>query len=76
MVALDSVAADLAREFPSARLDLRDGLHARLDDQTWLHLRASNTEPIVRILLEAADERSANELRHSASQRILKAIGS
>jgi phosphomannomutase len=74
--ALDSVAADLAREFPSAKLDLRDGLHARLDDQTWLHLRASNTEPIVRILLEAADERSANELRHSASQRILKAIGS
>jgi len=73
--ALETIANELAEELPTAKLDLRDGLHARLDDQTWFHLRASNTEPIVRILLEAPTEQSANQLRQSASRRILKAIG-
>ena len=39
----------------------RDGL--RLDwDDCWVHVRASNTEPIVRVIAEASDRERALEL--------------
>ncbi len=40
--------------FADARVDERDGLHLAWDDG-WLHVRASNTEPILRVMAEAAD---------------------
>ncbi|MDB5350969.1 MAG: phosphoglucosamine mutase [Planctomycetota bacterium] len=46
---------------PDARADRRDGL--RLDwDECWAHVRASNTEPIVRVIAEARDRERAHEL--------------
>ncbi|MGD1915826.1 MAG: phosphoglucosamine mutase [Phycisphaerales bacterium] len=45
------------------RVDLQDGVRIDLDDQkAWLSLRASNTEPIVRLIAEAPDEAAANAL--------------
>ena len=41
--------------FPEAEADTRDGLHLSWEDG-WLHVRPSNTEPILRILAEAGDE--------------------
>ena len=41
-----------------ARVDERDGLHLAFEDG-WVHIRASNTEPILRIMAEAADEAKA-----------------
>ena len=47
-----------------ARADHRDGL--RLDwPDAWVHIRASNTEPIVRVIAEARDRRRAEELAES-----------
>ena len=46
------------KRFPDARADTRDGLHLAWDDG-WLHVRASNTEPILRIMAEAKDPRAA-----------------
>ncbi len=44
-----------------ARIDETDGI--RVDLPTgWVHLRASNTEPIIRVIAEADDARGANEL--------------
>jgi phosphomannomutase len=74
--ALNIVADELASRFTGSKIDRRDGLHARLDDRTWLHLRASNTEPIVRILLEATDDRTADELRLTAKDLVIQAIES
>jgi phosphomannomutase len=62
--ALDRVAAT----FPGARISRLDGL--RLDwDGGWLLVRSSNTEPIVRIVAEAADARAVETaiLRASAA---------
>jgi len=73
--ALEAVAGEIGSKYPSAVLDRRDGLHARLDDLTWLHLRASNTEPIVRILLEAAGEDEAETLRREARALFTKVLG-
>ncbi len=45
------------------RVDLQDGVRVDLDDQrAWLSLRASNTEPIVRLIAEAPTEAAANAL--------------
>ena len=46
------------RRFPDARADTRDGLYLAWDNG-WLHVRASNTEPILRIMAEAEDEQTA-----------------
>jgi phosphomannomutase len=50
----------IAAAFPTARPDRLDGL--RLDwPGGWLLVRASNTEPIVRLVAEAADEAAVDE---------------
>jgi phosphomannomutase len=51
-----------AREAWAGRpLDLTDGVRVRLDDG-WFILRASNTEPIVRVIAEATSEWRAREI--------------
>ena len=57
---LDAALARIAAAFPAARPDRLDGL--RLDwPGGWLLVRASNTEPIVRLVAEAADEAAVDE---------------
>lgn len=51
----------ISTEFPDARADDRDGLRLAWDDR-WVHVRASNTEPIVRVIAEAPDAAEAREL--------------
>ena len=49
-------AIEAVREqFPDAEADRRDGLHLSWP-AGWLHVRPSNTEPILRILAEAEEE--------------------
>lgn len=51
----------LAEAHRDARADRRDGL--RLDwPDCWVHVRPSNTEPIVRVIAEAEDRQKAHEL--------------
>jgi phosphomannomutase len=47
------------KTFNKAKLDTVDGCRFDFDDG-WLHLRSSNTEPIMRIIVEAEDEQKAN----------------
>lgn len=52
---------DLAKEaFTDARLDTADGCRFDFDDG-WLHLRTSNTEPVMRIIVEAKDQTIAQK---------------
>lgn len=51
----------LEARFPGARTDRTDGLKVLLDDG-WVHVRASNTEPLVRIAVEARTAERADEL--------------
>jgi phosphomannomutase len=44
-------------------LDHLDGLTVSLPDGSWFNLRPSNTEPLLRLNVEAADERTMAELR-------------
>jgi phosphomannomutase len=40
------------------RINLIDGVYVEVDDG-WFHVRASNTEPVLRVCAEAATEESA-----------------
>jgi len=41
--------------FPDAKIDSSDGFRFDFPD-TWIHIRSSNTEPIVRVIAEAKDK--------------------
>jgi phosphomannomutase len=66
----------LEREYPAARHDRLDGL--RLDwgnadgSGAWLLVRASNTEPIVRVIAEAPTADGAQRLCEEAARVMLE----
>ncbi len=63
------LAAVLPGAFPGAKVDARDGV--RLDvGNTWVHVRASNTEPIVRLIAEAPTEDEAKALIAQAKKAL------
>jgi phosphomannomutase len=51
----------LVQAHPDARADRRDGLRLEWGDR-WVHVRASNTEPIVRVIAEAPQAATARAL--------------
>lgn len=70
---LEASFAALKKHFADAKTDDLDGL--RLDwPGKWLLIRASNTEPIVRIIAEAADEAEAKRLCECAI-RVFAQVG-
>jgi phosphomannomutase len=48
---------------PDATIEELDGLTVELSDGAWFNLRASNTEPLLRLNVEAPDERRMTELK-------------
>jgi phosphomannomutase len=58
---LGTLMQRLAAEWAQAQLDRRDGLKLLLPG-AWIHARASNTEPILRLSVEAKSEARADEL--------------
>ncbi len=66
---------DLAKEaFAEAKLDTTDGCRFDFDDG-WLHLRTSNTEPVMRAIVEAKDPRAAREYLDVVSKIRMKVLG-
>ncbi|MAE67945.1 MAG: phosphoglucosamine mutase [Phycisphaeraceae bacterium] len=59
----------LARRFPGATFDEQDGVRIDWPDR-WVHLRASNPEPVMRIIAEAATEADARDLIDQVTQVI------
>jgi phosphomannomutase len=58
--------ADVEKAFGSrdgASVDQLDGLTVELGDGSWFNLRASNTEPLLRLNVEAPDEATMAKLR-------------
>ena len=64
----------IAAAWPDARADRRDGLRLDWDDR-WVHVRASNTEPIVRVIAEAAEPHAARELAAQVGRWVSPAGG-
>lgn len=51
----------VAAEFADAELDRQDGLTVSWDDR-WFNIRASNTEPLLRLNVEGPDQATVDEL--------------
>ena len=58
---MDHVYAGLRHRFPEASADTQDGLRLAWPDR-WLHVRPSNTEPIIRLIAEAPTTADAEQL--------------
>lgn len=62
-VDLDAVLKKIREKYKTQPVNLIDGLKIEFD-QEWVHLRKSNTEPIIRIYSESQSESTANTLAH------------
>jgi phosphomannomutase len=59
-----------------AELDELDGLTVRLPDASWFNLRPSNTEPLLRLNVEAADTAAVDALRDEVLALVRDEVGS
>jgi len=58
----DAVLGAVERAFPEATVDRLDGLTIDLGDRGWFNLRPSNTEPKLRLNVEAPDDEALGAL--------------
>ncbi len=54
--------------------DFTEGVRVSWPDGSWLHIRPSNTEPLIRIVAEAEEQKKAKELAVQAVEIIRAAI--
>ena len=76
---LDSVSREgiieaMRAAFPEGELDLTDGAKIAWPDR-WIHARMSGTEPVVRVIAEAAREDDANKLVKEAISAVTDVAG-
>ena len=66
---VDLILSSIAEKYKNEQVNTIDGV--KIDfEKGWIHLRKSNTEPIIRIYAEASSEVEANTL----AQQIIQAI--
>ena len=68
---VDKVLLKMAAKYAHMEVDTTDGVKIYIEKE-WVHLRKSNTEPIIRVYSESENELKANEL----SERIIDEIKS
>lgn len=59
---ISKIYETLKEKFSDAKVNTEDGMRFDWDDSSWIHIRPSNTEPIVRVFGEAKDENRINSL--------------
>jgi phosphomannomutase len=72
----DKIAAVLRMirsEFAAYPMDLRDGVKVNLPNG-WLLVRGSNTEPIIRVIAEAATDAEAREIVARVFQKVRTSV--
>ena len=66
---VDNILEEIKNKYSSQPVNTIDGVKIEFDKE-WVHLRKSNTEPIIRIYSESESEQKANEL----AQKIISDI--
>jgi phosphomannomutase len=68
---VDGILEKIQAKYQSEKINTIDGVKIDFEStKEWIHLRKSNTEPIIRIYAESQNEKKANEL----AQRIINDI--
>jgi phosphomannomutase len=70
----DEIIELLMSKYEKGRIDTQDGLRIDFEDH-WVHLRKSNTEPIIRIITEAKTDEEADRLVNKYLSEINTRIG-
>jgi phosphomannomutase len=72
-VNVDQVLVEMEKRYASEEVNTIDGV--KIDfDREWVHLRKSNTEPIIRIYAESGDAEKANDLAMKVIEEIKEII--
>ncbi len=58
---LDAVFSSVIKKYKKYEINTIDGVKINLDNE-WIHLRKSNTEPIIRIYVESTTEKKSQKL--------------
>ncbi|MEW6508994.1 MAG: phosphoglucosamine mutase [Bacteroidota bacterium] len=66
----DAIIQKLADRYKAEKINLDDGLRIDFEDH-WIHLRKSNTEPIIRLIIEAKTNALANAYADKYSDEII-----
>ncbi|MGB3075617.1 MAG: phosphoglucosamine mutase [Chitinophagales bacterium] len=69
-VNIDLVFDALQKKYAQEQLNTDDGLKIEFDNKSWVHLRRSNTEPIIRIYAEAKQLKEADALANKVIKDI------
>lgn len=64
---LNTLFTKMEEAFPEAQKNTEDGLRLDMSNGAWIHLRSSNTEPIVRLIAEASSLEQVDELLKKVS---------
>lgn len=59
-VSIESLLEKIKKIFRNSRIIFEDGVKI-IDDNSWIQLRASNTEPVIRIIAESITEQKAKD---------------
>jgi len=68
-----SILRFVRREYEGKRINLMDGVYVELED-SWIHVRPSNTEPVLRISAEAPSKEQAARLMQQVRAVVETAI--
>ena len=66
---VDGILAAMEKKYKSQPVNTIDGVKIEFDKE-WVHLRKSNTEPIIRIYSESENESTANNLANKIIEDI------
>ena len=70
---VNSIFEKIKKKYKNHPVNTEDGLKIEFDND-WVHLRTSNTEPIIRIYAESSFETTANNIAHRLMQDIREFI--
>ena len=70
---MKKIFSNIQRKYKNNPVNTEDGLKIEFDND-WVHLRTSNTEPIIRIYAESNFETTANNIARRLMQDIKECI--
>lgn len=59
---MEKIISNIKQKYPNQPINTIDGVKIELDEKSWVHLRKSNTEAIMRIYSESATYENAKEI--------------
>jgi phosphomannomutase len=72
---VDEVLEKIKAKYASEKINTADGVKIDFEkEKEWVHLRKSNTEPIIRIYAESENEKKADELAKKIIREIQDVI--